>query len=120
MQLVPGTNGGISFMLKPAAEKKYDYWIYICPKDVQFSTKQAVKSLRDTSARDAMPWGTIELDGTPIIDQLISSVLAGRHGLPSEVTAYIRDILSLSNHAEARLAEYKALASTTKVLYETN
>jgi hypothetical protein len=109
-------------MLKPAAEKQYDYWIYICPKDVQFSTKQAVKSLRDTAARDAMPWGTIELDGTPIIDQLIASVLSATHGLPSEVTAYVRDILSLSNQAEARLSEHKLRASVSRVIYfhETN
>lgn len=107
-------------MLKPAAEKRYDYWIYICPKDIQFSTKQAVKSLRDTAGRDAIPWGTIDLDGTPIIDQLIGSVIASSHGLPSEVSAYIREIIGFSNHSEARMAEFKVNAEVNKAIYETN
>lgn len=107
-------------MLKPTAEKQYDYWIYICPKDIQFSTKQAVKSLRDTAARDAMPWGTINLDGTPIIDQLIGSVLASRHGLPSEVSAYVREIIGFSNYSEARMSEFKDNAAANKAIYETN
>jgi hypothetical protein len=119
-QLMSGTEGGVSFMLKPSADKLYNYWIYICPKDVQFSAKQSVKSLRDTSVKGIVPWGTIELDGTPVLDQLIASVLASKHHLPTEVNAYIRTILMFNNLSEAKLTEFKVAAGLTKYTYETN
>ena len=107
-------------MLRPCADKTYDYWIYICPKDIQFSTKQAVKSLRATQARGAVPWGTIEMDGTPILDQLTNSVLANRNGLPTEVSAYVREIIQFSNMSEAKAREFKSNAEVNRELYETN
>ena len=107
-------------MLKPTAEKQYDYWIYICPKDVQFSSKQSVKSLRDTSAKGTVPWGTIELDNTPMLDQLIASVLASTHHLPTEVNAYIRTILLFNNYSEARLAEFKSNMEVNRAIYEAH
>jgi len=105
-QLVPASSGGVSFLLRPTDTKRYDYWIYICPKDVTFSAKQSVKSLRSIFDRGVVPWGTIELDGSPIINQLVDSISASAHGIPSEVNTFILSIVSFNQYSAKKRDEY--------------
>ncbi len=95
----PLTHGGISFLLQPVAERTYSFWIYICPEDAAFSSRQAVKSLRDTVARGTVPWGTITLTEDPIIEQLSKFIITEQHVLPSEVGHQVLKMVMVNNYA---------------------
>lgn len=99
MQIEPLTNGGISFLLFPVAEKTYDYWVYICPEDAMFSAKAAVKKLRQVKKTGTAPWGTIILTNKPIIDILCDN--ASLPKLPSNLADLIKKIKYLNERAEA-------------------
>lgn len=71
-------------MLRSAGEKTYDFWIYICPLDAEFSSRVAVKKLREVASQGVEPWGKITLDGSPLTEQLVKAVV--RESIfPSEV-----------------------------------
>lgn len=115
-------NGGISFLLSPTAEKQYDYWIYICPKDAQFSTKQAVKSLRLVVERNVVPWGHITLSNLSLQDELLRSVtVSGGDGLfTSDLISQVDDILQTNAFAEYTKSKMQWLNSNKKKEYENN
>lgn len=90
--------GGISFLLTPIGEKCYKYWIYICPLTFQFSAKTAIARLRQCKENNTVEWGTVNLDGRPIIEILIED-LSSADKLPSESTMIAYSILSQNEHA---------------------
>ena len=95
--------GGVSFLLRPEAEKVYSFWVYICPSNATFSSRQAVKSLRDRANSGIVPYGTIKLDNTPLIHQLISAVLSNSTLLPSEVPEQIKKIQAFNQQSQKQL-----------------
>lgn len=119
LSLVPFTNGGISFYLRPVAEG-YNYWIYICPNDCTFSAKQAAKTLRDSADRGVTPWGHIKLSPEPMVDQLTNDLLRDETGMASaELLEYVKYILHVNGWAAMRRAELQDSMKNAKQYYET-
>lgn len=83
LTIMPQKNGGVTFMLRPTGEKTYDFWIYICPLDAEFSSRAAVNRLREVADKGVSPWGNITLDGSPLTEQLVDA--ARKSVFPSEV-----------------------------------
>lgn len=92
--MVPSDQGGFSVLVVPSDKDFYEYWLYICPKDSQFSSKQAIKSLRDVYLRGVEPWGGFKNKPlVPLVDQVIKSLLKEEGGeLPSSVA---EDVLAI-------------------------
>lgn len=110
-ELVPLTNGGISFMFLPSQQiAEYNFWIYECPDIAPFSAKQAVVSLRRSVERGTVPWGTVELNrNEAILDTAIRFVISEQSALPSTVPEKTLKII-LQN----------AAASTSQRLFSNN
>lgn len=106
-ELVPFSDGGISFLLKPTGDKQYDFWIYICPQGTSFSIRQAVKRLRDSANGNIVPWGKIALTGEPIIDLLVKNVMEENQALPSEVAKQVLDVVIINSYSEYQISEIK-------------
>ena len=87
-------------MLIPVAEKTYDFWIYVCPLEITFSSKQAVKSLWDAYERGTVPWGTIVMSAEPLLEQLIRFMINEQTNLPSEVGQQVLEIVITNSTAE--------------------
>lgn len=102
--IVPAKFGGISFLLKPVADKTYDFWVYFCPKTAVFSAKQAVKTLRERSQEGIVPFGRIILDDSPLIDQLIKYLVKEQMSLPSETAHMALEIALVNAYAERTMA----------------
>lgn len=107
-------HGGISFMLVAVEEGIYDYWIYICPKNIQFSSRAAVKRLREVKQSGTVPWGRLKLSDAPILNQLV--VNAVNCELPTEVQSLITYIQQLNTLAilEKQLGSPKAAVNEYK------
>jgi len=118
--LVPHSQGGISFLLKPVAEGVYDFWIYICPKDIEFSSRQAVKSLREIAARGVVPFGTVTPGDDPLVDSLTRFVINERMKLPSEASQQLLMITITNGYANKKLIEAKEKMKSYKSHYENN
>lgn len=116
-QLCPLVNGGVSFGVVHSG----DYWLYICPESIPFSTKQAVKSLRETIQRKVEPWGRIPLDKSPLLDQLIKSVLAEDSELPvSKVAQQVLDIKLYNSYAQHLEQKAEIEKANSRIFYEEN
>ena len=116
-QIIPQKFGGISFMLRPVAEKTYEFWIYMCPQSAMFSTKQAVKTLRDRCADGVVPFGHIVLDETPLMDQLTRFLIKEQMTLPSESAQYALEIVITNAYAEKKLLQHQQLSSNSTKVY---
>jgi hypothetical protein len=103
-------------MLKPIGGKQYEYWIYICPKEISFSSKQAIKRLRDCANSNTVSWGIITLDESSIIDLLIKSIMNEEQLLPSEVAKQVLDVVIINSHSQNQLDELSS--SSVKSQYE--
>jgi|SRR5579859_537495 len=113
----PLTNGGISFLLKPTAERTYNFWIYICPEDASFSAKQAVKTLREIAARQTVPWGTLTTSDEPIIEQLTKFIIYEQHVLPSEVGHQVLKIVMVNSYATHKLLNAQGKSAESRKHY---
>ena len=93
----------------------YDYWIYVCPAEIPFSTKHSVNRLREIVARGTKPWATITLTPDPIIDQVVRSLLKEEQELPSEVAKQALNIIIVNYQTERKkgLAEMKRRGAVT-------
>lgn len=102
-EILPMKNGGISFYLQPVNDSHgaYYYWIYICPMEIPFSSKSAVKALRDRSERKVAPWGKIQINDDPLILQLLKSLMA-ESDLPSHASKMAFDIVMTIWAAESK------------------
>ena len=94
-------------MLIPIAEKTYDFWVYVCPRDITFSSKQAVKSLWEAYERGTVPWGTINMSTEPLLDQLIRFMINEQTSLPSEVGQQVLEIVITNSTAEHSVQKTK-------------
>lgn len=103
--IIPQKFGGISFLLKPVSEKTYDFWIYMCPQSAMFSTKQAVKTLRDKASEGIVPFGQIKLDDSPLMDQLAKFLIQEQMALPSDAAKYALEIIITNSYAEKKHAQ---------------
>lgn len=111
--------GGISFLFLPAENfKEYNYWIYVCPANVIFSTSEAVKRLREAARNGTKPWGTITLDESPILSEALKSVLAENNELPTKVATYLFSIMITNFGAQHLLDMYTQKAANARVHYE--
>jgi len=117
-RLAVHSRGGISFLLRPQSERTYDFWVYICPEEVEFSAKQAVKALRDTVGRGTVPFGTVVLNEEPIIDVLTRYVVNENMALPSSASKQLLSITIINGYANKKLLEAKELAGTSRKAYE--
>lgn len=117
--LVPHSKGGISFLLKPIAEGVYNFWVYICPQDVEFSSRQAVKSLRETVEKGIVPFGTITPAGEPLVESLTRFVINERMKLPSEASKQLLMITITNGYVSKKLQEEKEKLKSSKSHYET-
>jgi len=107
VRLVPKKNGGISFAAVCADEDHgYDFWIYQCPLDVPFSSRQAVKSLRDIVANDVAPFGFIRLEDEPIVQALIRFIVQERGVFPTETGKLMLDIVINELGQAAKMHSY--------------
>lgn len=118
--LIPNPMGGVSFLLRPKAEKTYDFWVYICPDTASFSAKQSVKTLRERAASGVVPFGTISLTEEPLIEQLIRFVLSESGALPSELGKQVLEILICNISARTTFEKVKLAASSSVQHYETD
>ncbi len=116
--LVPHSQGGISFLLKPVSEGVYDFWVYICPHDIEFSSRQAVKSLREITERGVVPFGTITPGGEPLVESLTRFVINERMKLPSEAGQQLLMITIANGYANKKLVEEKEKTKSSKSHYE--
>lgn len=92
-ELEPERNGGISFLLVPYAERQYNFWVYICPWSAGFSAKTAVHALRKAAENDVAPWGSLDLDDRPLIDQLFDATKSTpEHLAKSEMMSMLSQI----------------------------
>lgn len=103
-ELIPQRNGGISFLCLPFDERKYKFWLYICPMNMGFSSKAAVTALR-TRAESAAPWGEFQLTDEPLIDQLLRE--ACNSELPTEVGSMIKNIQLINQCQSAKFSWLK-------------
>jgi hypothetical protein len=111
--------GGISFLFLPAENfKEYNYWIYVCPENIMFSTGTAVKRLREVASNKVKPWGTITLDDSPILSAALKSVLAEKDELPSTVATHLFSIMITNFGAQHLLEMYTQKAANARVHYE--
>lgn len=120
-ELQPHACGGISFALRATDRQRvYDFWIYICPPTIPFSSKQSVKQLRKSIEQNVKPWSTIELTDEPIIDQLVRSLIKEQHELPSEVAKQALDIVINNYQSERKksLAEARRRGAVTAAYTE--
>ena len=117
-QLVPQPFGGISFLLKPTAEKQYDFWVYICPDDTAFSARQAVKSLRERATTGVVPFGTLQLNEDPLVDQLTRYVINEQMVLPSEASKQLLSITIINAYAQRKKEAAEASAKASAKVYE--
>lgn len=112
--LKPSAHGGITFLVSPTGPKTYDFWIYICPPSISFSTRQATRALRDRCTRQVVPFGTISLvEGRPLLDQLISFMLRDSSALPSEAGQMVLDILINNMYFAERLEKLRTKSDST-------
>lgn len=86
-------------MLLPRLEGVYDYWVNICPMDAEFSSKAAAMRLRQAS-KNAAAWGTITLDGRPILELLCENVIQSE--LPTSIGALLRNIQDINDREAAK------------------
>lgn len=115
----PLRNGGISFLLHLRAAEAYDFWIYICPEDTQFSSRQAVKSLREIVSRGTIPWGTINLVDGLLLDQLTKFIINEQcHVLASDVGHLALKIVIKNSYATTLAANIKSEFSESRKHYE--
>lgn len=120
MTLQPNPMGGVSFLMRPTAEKQYDFWVYVCPPSIAFSSKQAVKSLRDKADSGIVPYGTITLDGRPLLDQLIEYVKSNHHGFPSEIPKQVDAMVTNNSRVRIMLEMEKLAARGSIHAYQDN
>ena len=113
-QLVPQPMGGFSFILVPRAEQTYDFWIYICPEDAPFSSKQAVMTLRERVSNGIVPFGTIELNDAPLIQQLTKYLITEMMALPSEASKQALTINLINSFAERKLRLREQASNATR------
>ena len=112
---MPQKNGGISFLLRPTANNWYDFWVYICPFDAEFSSKVAVNRLRYIANSGTAPWSNIVMNGEPLIDLLIIATVS-ESVLPTSVGNFIDAILEQNLTAEIKRSAFQNL--NAKVMYE--
>lgn len=118
-ELIPHVNGGVTFFIKAIDPDTYQYWIYICPPDIPFSSKQAVRTLKKVVDSGTKPWDTIKSDGSsPIIDLLVKSIVTESNDFPSQVS---KDVLQyFIQNLTANNKKSKAENSSSKHQYETS
>ena len=102
MKLAAHSMGGLSFLLRPVDKGVYNFWVYMCPASAMFSSRQAVKSLRNRADSGVVPYGTIPINDSPLIEQLVDFICSNS-SLPSEVPGYVSQIRETNQHAEAVL-----------------
>lgn len=116
-ELLPLKNGGVSFLLHPIGPGTYNYWIYACPPLAPFSAKQAVASLRKVKEAGVVPWGTIKLSSSPILDELSKSVIQ-EPTFQSEVAHQVLRIVL--NNIDAQIKHLEAQSTSIRSAYETD
>lgn len=83
-------NGGISFLCLQHEDSRVDFWVYVCPLDAGFSSKAAVRRLRDAK-ESAAPWGTFMPTNDPLLSQLCAQVR--QTDLPSTVPTILLEMI---------------------------
>jgi hypothetical protein len=122
MVLQPARNGGVSFLLQHGDEVgRVDFWTYICPLDAEFSSKQAVKTLRTVVQRGIKPWGCLKLKGdVPLLDQLTENIIGADGPIPTGLNWVLWTITKHNEQQELRCkAEIEKRARTLNI-YEDN
>lgn len=113
-EIAPLSNGGISFLLLPDGDATYNYWLNACPSWAPFSSRVAVQQLRAAVQRNVVPWGTIKSTGEPILDQIVTSLLAGGF---SEVRQQVAAIALITGHALDRQRRANELTEQARKYY---
>lgn len=117
-ELVPQSNGGISFLLVPTELGTYNYWIYFCPLNVSFSTKQAVKVLRNIYNKGVVNIGAIIINqNEPLIHQLIKDVMSENFVLPSDMAKLVLSIIIINSAQENKKQKIQQSISNTRNQY---
>lgn len=117
--ILPSTRGGISFAFAPCdIQGTYDYWVYICPEDVEFSSRAAVKKLRLALENKVEPWGRIVLKEQPLLDTAIASVIKEEHDLPSRASHQAFKIMIQNLSVERLHTLYVQSIGNSKEQYE--
>lgn len=80
--VTPQRNGGVTYLVKPIGQAHYEFWIYICPLDAEFSAKVATRKLREVANNGVAPWGNFRLEQWPLMDYLVWHT--ARTDLPTE------------------------------------
>jgi hypothetical protein len=114
-----GRLGGISFLFLPSDEgTEYNYWIYVCPSNTIFSTKTAIRHLREAVSRRIKPWGSVKPQEQSILHAGIKSILSEETDLPSEAAQHAFKIMMNNFRAAAELDALLESVSRTRTFYE--
>ena len=114
-----GHLGGISFLFLPCGEgAEYNYWIYVCPSNTVFSTKTAIRRLREAVARSIKPWGSVKPQEQSILHAGLKSILSEETDLPSEAAQHAFKIMINNFKAVAELDAILESVSRTRDFYE--
>lgn len=113
--------GGISFLFLPTDTfGEYNYWIHVCPENIQFSTATAVNRLRQAVRNNVKPWGKIKLNSEPIQQEAIKSVLSEENELPTTVAHQLFKIMLKNFNANYLLDLHMEKTLNTKAVYVEN
>lgn len=111
--------GGLSFLFLPTdSHGEYNYWIYVCPASIPFSSVTAVNKLRGAVENNVKPWGTITIGKYPILQEAIKSVLAEEDELPSKVAHHLFQIMLTNFNANGALDIHMEKTLNTKAVYD--
>lgn len=113
LALAPRRNGGVSYMLRLKEDSTYDFWLYVCPLDAEFSSKAAVHKLRQVADSGVAPWANVTMNGAKLIDLLVAATV--QTDLPTEVGKLAEYIWRLNNSAEMRI---KTFRTNAREIYE--
>jgi len=117
--ITPQRNGGVSYLVKPTdvVRGEYEFWLYICPLDSEFSSKAAVKRLREVANAGVAPWGRFTLDTWPLMDYLVWHT--SRTDLPTEA-GKLADQIWKQNHKQKELKELAVIKNRALNIWRYN
>jgi hypothetical protein len=113
--VTPQRNGGVSYLAKPVGPGEYEFWLYICPLNAEFSAKAAVRKLREVVASGVAPWGCFKLERRPLMDYLVLNT--SKTKLPTEA-GKMAEMIWAQNQKQEELKELALVKSRVLNHYE--
>jgi hypothetical protein len=114
MELMKETNGGFSFLIRALPEDQYAFWVYVCPQSIPFSSKPAIKALRERVSNGIEPFGTFKID-QGIIPSLSQAAISRSKALGLEFGHYLERIVNNNQRASHQFTQAIAQQSAREI-----